>query len=48
MKKTSLILIILLISVLSVGQYIPLTIKSTLYAISLTIQELLIFLYLLS
>ena len=43
MKKTSLILIILLISVLSVGQYIPLTIKSTLYAISLTIQELLIF-----
>jgi len=43
MKKTSLILIILLISIFCFGNYIPLNFKSTLYSISLTIQELLIF-----
>ena len=43
MKRTSLILIILLISIFCFGNYIPLNFKSILYSISLTIQELLIF-----
>jgi Na+/H+-dicarboxylate symporter len=43
MKRTSLILIVLLISIFWFGNYIPLNFKSILYSISLTIQELLIF-----
>ncbi len=43
MKRTSLILIVLLISIFCFGNYIPLNFKSILYSISLTIQELLIF-----
>jgi Na+/H+-dicarboxylate symporter len=43
MKKTSIVLIILLILIFCFGNYIPLNLKSTLYSIGLTIQELLIF-----
>ncbi len=43
MKKTSLVLVILLILVFCFGNYIPLNFKSILYSVSLTIQELLIF-----
>lgn len=43
MKKTSLVLVILLILIFCFGNYIPLNFKSILYSVSLTIQELLIF-----